>query len=86
MASSSSERNPAERLAEEFAARLRRGERPALSEYTPLYPQYAEQIEELFAALVIAERLKPAGGDLTGPFEAHRSRSGLLVSGASTGP
>jgi eukaryotic-like serine/threonine-protein kinase len=63
MASSSSERNPVERLAEEFAARLRRGERPALNEYTAQYPQYAEQILELFPALVVMEQLKPAGGD-----------------------
>jgi serine/threonine protein kinase len=67
MISSSSGRNPVERLAEEFAARLRRGERPALSEYTAKYPQYAAQIEELFPALVIMEQLKPAGGDLSGP-------------------
>jgi WD40 repeat protein len=67
MISSSSERNPVERLAEEFAARLRRGERPALSEYTAKYPQYAAQIEELFPALVIMEQLKPAEGDLSGP-------------------
>jgi WD40 repeat protein/serine/threonine protein kinase len=66
MASSSSERNPVERLAEEFAARLRQGERPALSEYTAQYPQYAEQILELFPALVVMEQFKPAGGDLTG--------------------
>jgi WD40 repeat protein/serine/threonine protein kinase len=67
MVSSSSERDPVEQLAEEFAARLRRGERPALSEYTAQYPQYAEQIQELFPALVMMEQLKPAGGDLTGP-------------------
>jgi WD40 repeat protein/serine/threonine protein kinase len=70
MASSSSERNPVERLAEEFAARLRRGERPALSEYTAQYPQYAEQILELFPAMVVMEQLKPAGGDPTGPSGA----------------
>jgi WD40 repeat protein/serine/threonine protein kinase len=67
MASSSSDRNPVERLAEEFAARLRRGERPSLSEYTAQYPQYAEQIQELFPALAMMEQLKPAEGDLTGP-------------------
>jgi WD40 repeat protein/serine/threonine protein kinase len=72
MASSSSERNPVERLAEEFAARLRRGERPALSEYTAQYPQYAEQIQELFPALAMMEQLKPAEGDLTGPENAPR--------------
>jgi serine/threonine protein kinase/Flp pilus assembly protein TadD len=70
MANSSNERNPVERLAEEFAARLRRGERPALSEYTAQYPQYAEQILELFPAMVVMEQLKPAAGDLTGPSGA----------------
>jgi hypothetical protein len=67
MANSSSERDPVERLADEFIARLRRGERPSLSEYTAQYPQYAEQIQELFPALVMMEQLKPAEGDLTGP-------------------
>jgi WD40 repeat protein/serine/threonine protein kinase len=67
MGSSNSERDPVERLAEEFAARLRHGEKPALSEYTAQYPQYAVQIEELFPALVVMEQLKPSGGDLTGP-------------------
>ena len=66
--SSSAERNPVELLAEEFAARYRRGERPSLSEYTERYPQYAEQIAKLFPALVLMEQLKPAGGDLTGDF------------------
>ena len=31
-------------LADEFAERYRRGERPALSEYTERYPELAEQI------------------------------------------
>jgi hypothetical protein len=38
MADSSSQRNPVERLAKEFAARLRRGEQPALNEYTAELP------------------------------------------------
>jgi tRNA A-37 threonylcarbamoyl transferase component Bud32 len=73
MATSSSERNPVERLAEEFAARLRRGERPALSEYTAQFPQYAAEIEELFPALVVMEQLKPAGGDLTGASDTPKA-------------
>jgi hypothetical protein len=56
MATSSGDRNPVERLAEAFAARLRRGERPALSEYTEKYPEYADQIRELFPALVMIGR------------------------------
>src|SRR5262245_18794885 len=73
MASSSDDRNPVERLAEEFAARLRRGETPALSEYTAKYPQYAEQIHELFPALLLMEQLKPVAGDLTGPYRSREA-------------
>src|SRR5207253_6216183 len=58
---SSIERNPVEMLAEEFVERQRRGERPALSEYTRRYPELAEEIRDLFPALVMMEQLKPAG-------------------------
>ncbi len=47
-----------DRLAEEFAARFRRGERPALKEYTDRYPELAEEIREFFPALVKVERAK----------------------------
>ena len=40
-----------ERLSEEFVERYRRGERPALAEYTERYPHWAERIRAL-------ERLK----------------------------
>jgi serine/threonine protein kinase/WD40 repeat protein len=43
-------------LAEEFAARFRRGERPALQEYIDRYPELAGPIRELFPALVEVER------------------------------
>ena len=39
-------------LAEEFAARYRRGERPALQEYLDRYPNLADDIRALFPALV----------------------------------
>jgi hypothetical protein len=45
-----------DRLAEEFAARFRRGERPALKEYTDRYPELAEEIRELFPAMVEVEQ------------------------------
>jgi WD40 repeat protein/serine/threonine protein kinase len=45
-----------DQLAEEFAARFRRGERPALKEYTDRYPGLAEEIRELFPALVKVEQ------------------------------
>src|SRR6476620_1922201 len=48
-------RDPVEELAEEFLGRFRRGERPALSEYTARHPELAEEIRELFPALVLME-------------------------------
>jgi hypothetical protein len=38
MIDSSSQRDPVEELADEFLARYRLGERPALTEYTQKYP------------------------------------------------
>ncbi len=43
-------------LADEFAERYRRGERPPLSEYTDKYPELADEIRELFPALVAMEQ------------------------------
>jgi tetratricopeptide (TPR) repeat protein/WD40 repeat protein/serine/threonine protein kinase len=68
MIDSSSDRNPVERLAEEFAERHRRGERPSLTEYTDKYPQWADEIRELFPALVMMEQLKPGTADATGTY------------------
>ena len=45
-----------DQLAEEFAARFRRGERPALKEYTDRYPELADEIRELFPAMVKVEQ------------------------------
>src|SRR6516162_8942543 len=47
-----------DRLVEEFAARLRRGERPALKDYTDRYPELAEEIRELFPALIQVEQVE----------------------------
>ena len=46
-----------DRLAEEFAERFRRGERPALEEYTDRYPELAGEIRELFPAMVKVEEV-----------------------------
>ena len=45
-----------DQLAEEFAARFRRGERPSLKEYTDRHPNLADQISELFPAMVMVEQ------------------------------
>jgi WD40 repeat protein/serine/threonine protein kinase len=43
-------------LAEEFAARFRRGERPSLQEYIDRCPELADEIREMFPALVEVEQ------------------------------
>jgi WD40 repeat protein/serine/threonine protein kinase len=63
----SSEPDPLNPLAEEFLARYRRGERPALSEYTERHPELASQIRELFPALVALEAVGSVEGQATGP-------------------
>ena len=40
------------RLADEFAARCRAGERPTLQEYIDRHPELADDIHELFPAMV----------------------------------
>src|SRR5262249_4194948 len=45
-------------LAEEFAQRYRRGERPSLQEYIDRLPEMADEIREMFPALVQVERVE----------------------------
>ena len=59
MATHSRRRETVEQLAEEFVERYRRGERPPLSEYAERYPEHAEQIRDLFPALVMMEQIAP---------------------------
>jgi WD40 repeat protein/serine/threonine protein kinase len=66
MSDSDSKQNPVDVLAEEFVARYRRGERPAVTEYADRYPELAEQIRDLFPALALMEDVRPAPGDATG--------------------
>src|SRR5215467_11039738 len=56
------------RLADEFAAHYRAGERPSLQEYVDRHPDLASDIRELFPALVEVEqpaavRPQPVSGD-----------------------
>jgi WD40 repeat protein/serine/threonine protein kinase len=78
--SSSSDRDPLERLAAEFLDRRRRGEDPSPSEYAERYPQWAEQIVEFFPALEVMEGLKPVASDRTASLEngAHAVATPLL--------
>jgi WD40 repeat protein/serine/threonine protein kinase/tetratricopeptide (TPR) repeat protein len=50
-------------LAEEWRERLRKGERPDLSEYTDRYPELADEIRDLFPAIGMMEELKPGTSD-----------------------
>ena len=70
MTESTSDRNPFERLAEEFAARLRRGEHPSLTEYVERYPEHAGDIRDLFPALALVEQFKPARQEVDGSLAA----------------
>jgi serine/threonine protein kinase/Flp pilus assembly protein TadD/thioredoxin-related protein len=65
MTTSNSKRNPVEQLAEEFVERQRKGEHPDLSEYTSKYPELANEIRDVFPALLLMEELKPAATDAT---------------------
>jgi WD40 repeat protein/tRNA A-37 threonylcarbamoyl transferase component Bud32 len=46
-----------DRLVEEFAGRLRRGEQPSLKDYTNRYPELADEIRALFPAMVQVEQV-----------------------------
>lgn len=78
MSDPSSGRDPVEELAEEFAARYRRGERPSLTEYTDRYPHLAEQIRALFPALIAMEQFGSVAGPPTGPFEPRGDEDAAL--------
>src|SRR3984957_2789546 len=75
-ASSASDQDTVDRLAEEFVARHRRGEHPDLGEYTDQFPQYAEAIRDLFPALVLIEQVKPGDGDQTGTASGGAAAEG----------
>src|SRR5262245_12353526 len=65
-------------LAEEFLARYRRGERPALKEYIDRHPHLEAEIREVFPAMALMENIAvhdaSMAGDATGsePVVAQR--------------
>jgi eukaryotic-like serine/threonine-protein kinase len=80
MDTSSDAREPVEALAEEFMERRRRGEKPTMDQYVRQYPELAEEIRDLFPALLIMEDLGQSSGGTTGTFH---SRSKVLSEGIS---
>src|SRR5262245_25556541 len=69
--SSSSDRDPIERLADSFMARFRDGERPSVEEYALKYPELADEIRDLLPALVELELNNTPGGSATGGLGAE---------------
>src|SRR5687767_6328231 len=52
------DRDPVDLLAEDFAERFRRGERPSVSEYAERHPDLADQLRDLLPAVAQMEQLK----------------------------
>lgn len=55
-------------LAEEFAARCRRGERPSVQEYIDKHPDLAEHIRDTFPAMMVMEKFGSMAGPPTGSY------------------
>jgi WD40 repeat protein/serine/threonine protein kinase len=72
MGEAGSDPNLLDRLAEEFVARQRDGERPSVAEYAQRYPDLADDIRDLFPALALMERVRPDSA----PTEASAPGSG----------
>ncbi len=72
MSHTDSEADPLVDLAQEFADRHRRGERPSLSDYVRRYPEHAERIQQIFPAMVAMERLGSVEEWSGTAAEAHR--------------
>src|SRR5262245_39741808 len=68
MASSNASRSPVELLADEFIARWRRGEQPTIQEYCDRHPGLADEIRDVFEAVLMVEDLKPGSADVSGSF------------------
>src|SRR5215470_16037243 len=79
MNSSSDARNPVELLAEDFLDRKRRGEKPTLREYVERHPDLAEEIRDLFPALLMMEDLGESSGGTTGSLAADGAATGTRL-------
>jgi serine/threonine protein kinase/tetratricopeptide (TPR) repeat protein len=65
MSSINDERGPVELLAEEFLARCKGGEKPTIKEYCDRHPDLADEIRDIFEALLMVEDLKPGSSDVS---------------------
>ncbi len=65
---SSDQQHLVDRLVEEFMDRQQKGEAPSIDEYCERHPEVAEEIREVFEALMMVEDLKPDSQDESGTF------------------
>lgn len=72
-----SQADPLDRLADEFVARYRLGERPALSDYCTQYPELADDIRRVFPTLLVMEQARPVDADF-GPAKSGAEESPRL--------
>src|SRR6516164_4729772 len=72
---SSEERDPVERLAEEFVARHRLGDGPSPAEYAERHPQWADRILALFPALLLMEGHRPGASGPDDSFDEGGARA-----------
>src|SRR6516165_4531828 len=79
METSSDARNPVELLAQDFLDRKRRGERPTLQDYLEGHPELAEEIRDLFPALLMMEDLGESSGGTTGSLAADGAATGTRL-------
>jgi serine/threonine protein kinase/Tfp pilus assembly protein PilF/WD40 repeat protein len=76
MGDSSSGRDALNDLAHDFAERYRRGERPDITEYAQRHPELADEIRELFPALLIIEEFGSAGGPVADSLSSRNRATG----------
>jgi serine/threonine-protein kinase len=56
-------------LADEFLARCKRGERPTIKEYCDRHPDLADEIRDVFEAVLMVEDLRPVSDDVSGSLD-----------------
>jgi serine/threonine protein kinase len=66
MSSINDERGPVELLADEFLARCKGGEKPTIKEYCDRHPDLADEIRDVFEAVLMVEDLKPGSSNVSG--------------------
>ena len=72
MSGLSDDQDPIDVIAEEFLARRRRGEHPAIEQYLKKYPGLAGEIRAIFPALLLVDDLRPTADGETGTIDRKR--------------